>query len=86
MEEAGDEVDFKGELGKAMEKCTRLERELKDTQDQQRLLSSTAGGIYEAADWMTSHLGKTVQELSFLVQRLDKVHAVYVLAIKSRNG
>ena len=33
---------------------------------------SFIGGIYEAADWMTSHLGKTVQEFSFLVQRLDK--------------
>lgn len=48
------------------------EGQLKKTKEQQDLLSSTAEKIHSAAGWMSSHLGKSLQELSFIIQRLEK--------------
>ena len=49
-----------------------LEGQLKEVRDQRDLLSSTAGTIYQSTSWVVEHLGKTVQESSFLVQRCEK--------------
>ena len=72
LDEVDDNVSHEDKLKQAVDRNVELEKQLKEAKDQLYILSSTAGTIYQSTSWVVEHLGKTVQELSFLIQRCEK--------------